>query len=236
LRQIVLDTETTGLELSAGHRIIEIGGIELINRRLSENSFHCYVNPERAVDQEALEVHGIDNDFLSSQPYFCDIAESFLSFVDGAELVIHNADFDVGFINSELCQLDQVPSDLSETCQILDTLSMARRMHPGQRNSLDALAKRYNVDTSKRELHGALVDARILADVYLAMTGGQVSLSLEGTEQVDVELKWKKINRDHLDLRILRATSEERSAHEAMITRIREQASRVSTSVPEEDA
>jgi len=236
LRQIVLDTETTGLELSAGHRIIEIGGIELINRRLSENSFHCYVNPERAVDQEALEVHGIDNDFLSSQPYFCDIAESFLSFVDGAELVIHNADFDVGFINSELCQLDQVPSDLSETCQILDTLSMARRMHPGQRNSLDALAKRYNVDTSKRELHGALVDARILADVYLAMTGGQVSLSLEGAEQVDVELKWKKINRDHLDLRILRATSEERSAHEAMITRIREQASRVSTSVPEEDA
>lgn len=236
MRQIVLDTETTGLELSAGHRIIEIGGIELINRRLSENSFHCYVNPERAVDQEALEVHGIDNDFLSSQPYFCDIAESFLSFVDGAELVIHNADFDVGFINSELCQLDQVPSDLSETCQILDTLSMARRMHPGQRNSLDALAKRYNVDTSKRELHGALVDARILADVYLAMTGGQVSLSLEGTEQVDVELKWKKINRDHLDLRILRATSEERSAHEAMITRIREQASRVSTSVPEEDA
>ncbi len=236
MRQIVLDTETTGLELSAGHRIIEIGGIELINRRLSENSFHCYVNPERAVDQEALEVHGIDNDFLSSQPYFCDIAESFLSFVDGAELVIHNADFDVGFINSELCQLDQVPSDLSETCQILDTLSMARRMHPGQRNSLDALAKRYNVDTSKRELHGALVDARILADVYLAMTGGQVSLSLEGAEQVDVELKWKKINRDHLDLRILRATSEERSAHEAMITRIREQASRVSTSVPEEDA
>ena len=236
-RQIVLDTETTGLEVSAGHRIIEIGGIELINRRSSENSFHCYVNPERTVDKEALEIHGIDNDFLSSQPYFSDIAESFLSFVDGAELVIHNADFDVGFINSELCRLEQVPSDISEACQILDTLSMARRMHPGQRNSLDALAKRYNVDTSKRELHGALVDARILADVYLAMTGGQVSLSLEGTEQADVslELKWKKINRDHLDLRILRATSEERSAHEAMITRMREQASHASTSTSEED-
>lgn len=236
-RQIVLDTETTGLELSDGHRIIEIGGIELINRRSSENSFHCYVNPERTVDKEALEIHGIDNDFLSSQPYFSDIAESFLSFVDGAELVIHNADFDVGFINSELCRLEQVPSDISEACQILDTLSMARRMHPGQRNSLDALAKRYNVDTSKRELHGALVDARILADVYLAMTGGQVSLSLEGTEQADVslELKWKKINRDHLDLRILRATPEERSAHEAMITRMREQASHASTSIPEED-
>ena len=236
-RQIVLDTETTGLEVSAGHRIIEIGGIELINRRSSENSFHCYVNPERAVDKGALEVHGIDNDFLSAQPYFSDIAESFLSFVDGAELVIHNADFDVGFINSELCRLEQVPSDISEACQILDTLSMARRMHPGQRNSLDALAKRYNVDTSKRELHGALVDARILADVYLAMTGGQVSLSLEGTEQADVslELKWKKINRDHLDLRILRATPEERSAHEAMITRMREQTSHASTSTSEED-
>ena len=237
-RQIVLDTETTGLEVSAGHRIIEIGGIELINRRSSENSFHCYVNPERTVDKEALEIHGIDNDFLSSQPYFSDIAESFLSFVDDAELVIHNADFDVGFINSELCRLEQVPSDISEACKILDTLSMARRMHPGQRNSLDALAKRYNVDTSKRELHGALVDARILADVYLAMTGGQASLLLEGTEQVDVslELKWKKINRDHLDLRILRATSEERSAHEAMITRMREQASHASTSIPEEDS
>ena len=236
-RQIVLDTETTGLELSAGHRIIEIGGIELINRRPSENSFHCYVNPERAVDKEALEVHGIDNDFLSDQPYFSDIAESFLSFVDGAELVIHNADFDVGFINSELDRLDRAPSDISETCQILDTLSMARRMHPGQRNSLDALAKRYNVDTSKRELHGALVDARILADVYLAMTGGQTSLSLEGTEQGDAsrELKWKKINRDHLDLRILRATPEERSAHEAMIARMREQASHASTSTSEED-
>ena len=236
-RQIVLDTETTGLELSAGHRIIEIGGIELINRRPSENSFHCYVNPERAVDKGALEVHGIDNDFLSAQPYFSDIAESFLSFVDGAELVIHNADFDVGFINSELYRLDQTPNDISETCQILDTLSMARRMHPGQRNSLDALAKRYNVDTSKRELHGALVDARILADVYLAMTGGQTSLSLEGTEQGDasLELKWKKINRDHLDLRILRATPEERSAHEAMITRMREQTSHASTSTSEED-
>ena len=236
-RQIVLDTETTGLELSAGHRIIEIGGIELINRRPSENSFHCYVNPERAVDKGALEVHGIDNDFLSAQPYFSDIAGSFLSFVDGAELIIHNADFDVGFINSELYRLDQTPNDISETCQILDTLSMARRMHPGQRNSLDALAKRYNVDTSKRELHGALVDARILADVYLAMTGGQTSLSLEGTEQGDasLELKWKKINRDHLDLRILRATPEERSAHEAMITRMREQTSHASTSTSEED-
>jgi len=236
-RQIVLDTETTGLELSAGHRIIEIGGIELINRRSSENSFHCYVNPERAVDKGALEIHGIDNDFLSAQPYFSDIAGSFLSFVDGAELIIHNADFDVGFINSELYRLDQTPNDISETCQILDTLSMARRMHPGQRNSLDALAKRYNVDTSKRELHGALVDARILADVYLAMTGGQASLSLEGTEQGDAsrELKWKKINRDHLDLRILRATPEERSAHEAMITRMREQTSHASTSTSEED-
>ena len=236
-RQIALDTETTGLELSDGHRIIEIGGIELINRRSSENSFHCYVNPERTVDKGALEIHGIDNDFLSTQPYFSDIAESFLNFIDGAELVIHNADFDVGFINSELCRLDQAPNDISETCQILDTLSMARRMHPGQRNNLDALAKRYNVDTSKRELHGALVDARILADVYLAMTGGQASLSLEGAEQVDasLELKWKKIDRDHLDLRVLKATPEERGAHEAMIARMGEQPSHASTSTSEED-
>ena len=230
MRQVVLDTETTGLESSAGHRIIEIGCIELVNRRLSKNSFHCYVNPERSVDKGALEVHGIDNDFLSTQPCFSDISEDFLGFVNGTELVIHNADFDVGFINHELRRLERV--------QIIDTLSMARRMHPGQRNSLDALAKRYNVDISKRELHGALVDARILAEVYLAMTGGQVSLALEGTERVDVsaKLEWQRINRDGLELRVLRASPEEQRAHEAMLTRIRAQSDLLSADNSESSA
>jgi len=238
MRQVVLDTETTGLEFSAGHRIIEIGCIELVNRRLSKNSFHCYVNPERSVDKGALEVHGIDNDFLSTQPCFSDIAEDFLGFVSGTEMVIHNADFDVGFINHELRRLERVPREISDICQIIDTLSMARRMHPGQRNSLDALAKRYNVDISKRELHGALVDARILAEVYLAMTGGQVSLSLEGTERVDVsaKLKWQRINRDGLELRVLRVSPEEQRAHEAMLTRIREQSDLLSADNSESSA
>jgi DNA polymerase-3 subunit epsilon len=238
MRQVVLDTETTGLESSAGHRIIEIGCIELVNRRLSKNSFHCYVNPGRSVDKGALEVHGIDNDFLSTQPCFSDIAEDFLGFVSGTEMVIHNADFDVGFINHELRRLERVPREISDICQIIDTLSMARRMHPGQRNSLDALAKRYNVDISKRELHGALVDARILAEVYLAMTGGQVSLSLEGTERVDVsaKLKWQRINRDGLELRVLRVSPEEQRAHEAMLTRIREQSDLLSADNSESSA
>lgn len=238
MRQVVLDTETTGLESSAGHRIIEIGCIELVNRRLSKNSFHCYVNPERSVDKGAFEVHGIDNDFLSTQPCFSDISEDFLGFVNGTELVIHNADFDVGFINHELRRLERVPREISDICQIIDTLSMARRMHPGQRNSLDALAKRYNVDISKRELHGALVDARILAEVYLAMTGGQVSLSLEGTERVDVsaKLEWQRINRDGLELRVLRVSPEEQRAHEAMLTRIREQSDLLSADNSESSA
>lgn len=229
MRQVVLDTETTGLEPGAGHRIIEIGCVELINRRPSKNSFHRYVNPERSVDPGALEVHGIDNDFLSTQPHFSDVAEEFLDFVSGAELVIHNADFDVQFINHELRRLHDVPHDISDRCKVLDTLSLARRMHPGQGNSLDALAKRYNVDNSKRQLHGALLDAQILADVYLAMTGGQASLSLEGQEHtaVSVELHWQPVERAGLELRVIRATHAERQAHELMLARIREQSGSV---------
>ena len=222
MRQVVLDTETTGLEPEAGHRIIEIGGIELVNRRPTRNNFHRYINPARAVDPGALEVHGLDNDFLEDKPYFADVAEEFLAFVTGAELVIHNADFDVTFLNHELARLEDKPSDIRERCSVLDTLALARRLHPGQRNSLDALAKRYEVDNSDRDLHGALLDARILAEVYLAMTGGQASLSLGGQTDVTqpTELTVARIDRAGLELTVRRADAEEQAAHAAMLARI----------------
>lgn len=179
MRQIVLDTETTGLEPSDGHRIIEIGCVELIDRRLTRNNFHQYMQPDREIDQGAVEVHGITNEFLSDKPRFADIAEDFLSYVRGAELIIHNAPFDVGFLDHELVGWMKDVQRIEDLCRVTDTLAMARSLHPGQRNSLDALCKRYAVDNSRRDLHGALLDAEILADVYLAMTGGQVSLSLE---------------------------------------------------------
>ncbi len=184
MRQVVLDTETTGLEPEAGHRIIEIGCVEVVNRRPTNNRFHRYLNPGRLVDRGAVEVHGIEDEFLAKQPRFAEVAHEFLEFVKGAELVIHNADFDVEFINHELRRIDGVPHQIRDCCAVLDTLALARRMHPGQRNSLDALAKRYNVDNSKRELHGALLDAQILTEIYLSMTGGQVSLSLDTREEI----------------------------------------------------
>ena len=179
MRQIVLDTETTGLEVSQGHRIIEIGCVELINRRVSGNHWHFYFNPEREVDSGAFEVHGISDEFLQDKPRFSEMADAFLEFVRGAELVIHNAAFDVGFLDHELSLLDAPAAPLQEICGILDTLMLARQKHPGQKNNLDALCKRYDIDNSRRSLHGALLDARILADVYLAMTGGQTSLGLD---------------------------------------------------------
>jgi DNA polymerase-3 subunit epsilon len=219
MRQIVLDTETTGLEPAAGHRIIEIGCVELVNRRPTQNRFHRYINPERDVDRGALEVHGIENEFLATQPKFAEVAAELIEFVNGAELVIHNADFDVEFLNHELKRLPGMPREIRSCCGVLDTLALARKLHPGQRNSLDALAKRYNVDNSKRELHGALLDAQILADIYLAMTGGQVSLSLEaGTAHAaqtgPVELK---LDRRGLALPVLVATPDEERAHQAML-------------------
>ena len=219
MRQVVLDTETTGLEPEAGHRIIEIGCVELVNRRSTQQSFHRYVNPGRSVDLGALEVHGIDDEFLATQPPFQDIAEEFLDFVSGAELVIHNADFDVAFINGELGRLELTTGDIAQCCEILDTLALARRLHPGQRNSLDALAKRYQVDNSKRELHGALLDAQILAEVYLAMTGGQASLSLDGDgDRVRAQaLKAEPVDRDGLRLVVPSASAEELVAHQAML-------------------
>ena len=224
MRQVVLDTETTGLETASGHRIIEIGCVELVNRRSTSRTFHRYVNPERAVDWGALQVHGIDDDFLAAQPIFANVAREFIEFVQGAELIIHNADFDVDFINEELRRIDGVPHDVRECCTVLDTLALARRMHPGQRNSLDALAKRYEVDNSERELHGALLDARILAEVYLAMTGGQASLSLDsagpeaGAERAG---QVARIERGGLVLPVLLASAAELAAHEALMAKIR---------------
>lgn len=176
MRRIVLDTETTGLDSAGGHRIIEIGGVELIDRTFSGESFHRYLNPQREIDEAATEVHGMRWADLKDKPLFSDLAEEFLRFVEGAELVIHNAPFDVGFLNAELKRAGYSDNVLSDACEVLDTLALARSVHPGQRNSLDALCKRYDIDNSTRTLHGALLDAEILADVYLAMTGGQTSL------------------------------------------------------------
>jgi DNA polymerase-3 subunit epsilon len=178
MRQIVLDTETTGLEPEQGHRIIEIGCVELVGRRRSGRQYHQYLQPDREVDSGAVEVHGITNDFLADKPRFSDVAKEFLEFIQGAELVIHNAPFDVGFLNNELRLLGPTFGALNDYCSVLDTLALARQLHVGQRNSLDALCKRYSVDNSQRQWHGALLDAEILTDVYLAMTGGQVTLGL----------------------------------------------------------
>ncbi len=182
MRQIVLDTETTGLEVSLGHRVIEIGCVELVNRRVTGKHWHHYINPEREIDSGAFEVHGISNEFLQDKPRFADLAEDFLEYVAGAELVIHNAPFDMGFLNRELALMDPAGKSLEDVCGVLDTLLLARQKHPGQKNSLDALCKRYAIDNSHRSLHGALLDARILADVYLVMTGGQTSLGLDAAQ------------------------------------------------------
>jgi len=179
MRQIVLDTETTGLEVEQQHRIIEIGCVELINRRLTGRVFHRYLNPERDIDEGAQQVHGLTRERLAREPRFADIGTQFLEFVRDSGLVIHNAPFDIGFLNAELARLPDPPAvQLQDVCRVLDTLALARQMHPGQRNNLDALCKRYTIDNSHRDYHGALLDARILADVYLAMTGGQADLVL----------------------------------------------------------
>jgi DNA polymerase-3 subunit epsilon len=223
VRQIVLDTETTGLEPKEGHRIIEIGCVEMVDRKLSGNNFHQYLQPDREIDAGAIEVHGITNEFLVDKPRFEDIVDDFASYVKGAELVIHNAPFDVGFINHEL-RLCKYGKQVSDLCSVLDTLSMARQMHAGQKNNLDALCKRYEIDNTHRELHGALLDAEILADVYLAMTGGQVTLSLGGdtgpaTGDGQVE-QIRRIAEDRPRLRVIRADSEETAQHQARLEAI----------------
>lgn len=217
MRQIVLDTETTGLEPEQGHRIIEIGCVELVNRRLTGRHFHQYINPERDIDQGAIEVHGITNEFLADKPAFAAVAADFFEFVRGAELVIHNAPFDIGFINCEFKRLRMPP--IEGECQVLDTLVMARQKHPGQRNSLDALCKRYGVDNSQRDLHGALLDAEILADVYLMMTGGQTALDLNAESAnsqaaQDAETAERTLDlANRRPLRVIRASEDELLAH-----------------------
>lgn len=218
MRQIVLDTETTGLETAQGHKIIEIGCVELINRRLTGRHYHQYINPDRAVDAGAVEVHGITNDMLADKPRFRQIAEEFLAFVDGAELVIHNAPFDVGFIDHELKQLGHKIGSITSRCSVMDTLVLARSKHPGQKNNLDALCKRYGVDNTQRDLHGALLDAEILADVYLLMTGGQTALSLGGQENKGdntgaVANDPRPLSAERPALPVIRASEEELAAH-----------------------
>lgn len=218
MRQIILDTETTGLEAERGHRIIEIGCLEVVNRRRTGRSFHRYLCPDREVDPGAVRVHGLTNEFLAGQQRFAEIAQEFLEFVDGAELIIHNAAFDVGFLNAELKLLTPCPGVIDQRCSVLDTLLLARRMHPGQRNSLDALCKRYGVDNSHRELHGALLDAQILLDVYLAMTGGQSAFALgeaPAAEKVTVTIAVPRFERPAARLPVPLASDEELSLHEA---------------------
>ena len=220
MRQIVLDTETTGLEHTLGHRIIEIGCVELIDRRLTGRTFHRYLNPERDIDEGALAVHGISRADLDREPRFAEIAAELLEFVGGAELVIHNAAFDVAFLDEELKRLPSEARRIGELCLVLDSLALAREMHPGQRNSLDALCKRYSVDNSRRELHGALLDARLLAEVYLAMTGGQAALALgeaAATQRSGERVAVRALVRPALPLRIIVASSEEERAHEALL-------------------
>ncbi len=212
MRQIVLDTETTGLDPAQGHRIIEIGCVELASRRLTRRDFHRYINPERQIEAGAEAVHGISNAMLADKPRFADIAAELVEYLRGAELIIHNADFDVGFLNAELARVGAEP--VQAFCSYTDTLAMARRLHPGQKNSLDALCRRYQVDNSRREYHGALLDAQLLAEVYLAMTGGQTSIVLETEAQAGPALRGD-LQRLLASARplVIRATDEERSAH-----------------------
>lgn len=216
-RQVVLDTETTGLDPAQGHRVIEIGCIELRNRRQTEQRFHVYLRPERAIDEGAIRVHGLTNEFLADQPRFVEIAEQFLEFVRGAELIIHNAPFDLGFLNHELQRCGRGQSVLEQLCTVEDTLLLARQRHPGQRNNLDALCKRYGIDNSQRTLHGALLDAEILADVYLAMTRQQDSLFVQesaATVRRNQESRRAALPRERPPLPVLRANAEERAAHD----------------------
>ncbi len=221
MRQIVLDTETTGLDPQQGHRIIEIGCVEIENRRLTGNHYHCYLNPEREVDEAAVEVHGLTSEFLFDKPHFTQVQQEFMDFVSGAELIIHNAPFDIGFLDHELKLAKSSTRDMASHCTVLDTLVLAREKHPGQRNNLDALCKRYGVDNTQRELHGALLDAEILADVYLIMTSGQSSLSLkeEPVETVSGKSVKREFNPNRAPLKVLRANPEELELHQ---TRLRE--------------
>ena len=225
VRQVVLDTETTGMNMTGqpqiGHNIIEIGAVEVINRRLTGRTFHVYIKPPRKVDEEAIRVHGITNEFLQDKPVFAEIADDFLAFIKGAELIIHNAPFDVAFMDQEFSYLKDPPPKTAEMCTVTDSLQLARKMYPGKRNNLDALCDRLGIDNSKRVLHGALLDAEILADVFLMMTGGQIALLVDEentTAQIGEEVV--KVSYDLSNAVVLNASDEELNAHETFLALI----------------
>lgn len=218
MRQVVLDTETTGLEWDQGHRIIEIGCVELVGRRATQNRFHTFLNPGRNIDSAALEVHGIQSDSLLDKPKFNEVLGQLITFISGSELIIHNSSFDIGFLNHELSLIDSPISKIEEICSIQDTLQLARQLHPGQRNSLDALCKRYNVDSAHRVLHGALLDAELLADVFLLMTGGQSELAFVGTSEHEGQGQRDNVpSNDHYqsnELSVIEAAEDELVLHQ----------------------
>ena len=218
MRQIALDTETTGISTDEGHRIIEIGCIEIENRRITGNEFHCYLNPEREIDEGATRVHGLTLEKLSKEPLFKEVAKDFLNFVSGAELIIHNAAFDVGFLNKEISLLEWDENAIEDHALVMDTLKMAREMHPGKKNSLDALCTRYEIDRSMRQVHGALIDADLLAKVYLAMTGGQDALDLDQPVLISQERQTKNKENKNISLKVQKASIDELSEHEDFLS------------------
>lgn len=218
MRQIALDTETTGISTDEGHRIIEIGCIEIENRRITGNEFHCYLNPEREIDEGATRVHGLTLEKLSNEPLFKEVAKDFLNFVSGAELIIHNAAFDVGFLNKEISLLEWDESSIEDHALVMDTLKMAREKHPGKKNSLDALCTRYEIDRSMRQVHGALIDADLLAKVYLAMTGGQDALDLDQPVLSSQEAQTKNKENKNISLKVQKASIDELSEHEDFLS------------------
>jgi DNA polymerase-3 subunit epsilon len=211
-RQIVLDTETTGLDPAQGHRVIEIGALEILNRRITGATYHVYLNPERDIDAGALSVHGLSREFLSDKPRFSDVAAEFLDFVRDAELVIHNAPFDIGFLNAELARQDDGP--MKRYCEVLDTLKLAKQLHPGQKNNLDALCRRYFIDNAGRTFHGALLDAQLLAEVYLTMTRGQETLGIEISQPVQAKAGARQRSGA---LKVIRASQAEQDSHQAYL-------------------
>lgn len=225
MRQIVLDTETTGLETSQDHRIIEIGCVEMVNRKLTGRHYHQYINPQRKVDEGAMEVHGITDQFLEDKPTYDAIAAEFMAFVDGADLIIHNAPFDIGFIKHETAKLSGRVKSIETDCKIIDTLALARQKHPGQKNNLNALCKRYGVDNSQRDLHGALLDAEILADVYLLMTGGQVNLNISDQSsdsgEVNEASSIRRLPEGRPALRVIIPNEDELASHQKKLDSIK---------------
>ena len=221
-RQIVLDTETTGLEPSQGHKIIEIGCVEMVNRRLTGNNYHQFLQPDREIDEGAQAVHGISNESLADKPRFADVVRDFIDYLDGAELIIHNAPFDVGFINHELKLVGEEYGNVATYCTVIDTLVMARKIRPGKKNNLDILCKEYDVNNAHRELHGALLDAELLSEVYLRMTGGQSALLLddEASDAAAKNTSARKLSADRKSIKIIQATDEELQAHQVIIEKM----------------